>query len=100
MSRYSFRLHDDDDKVLTVVLGYDRPLNYVFCTVTREGEEDRPIYTNLADPGAGTHQRDVEYYRPILARLGIEVPERMFREVMIDRALRTGNRNRDYTRGE
>jgi len=68
--------------------------------VTREGEEDCPIYTNLADPKAGTHQRDVEYYRRILARLGVEVLEQMFFEVEIDQLLRTGNRYQDYTQGE
>ncbi len=100
MSRHSFRFRDEDDKIVSVVLGYDRPLDYVFCTVFREGEGGSPIYTNLADPEAGTHQRDVEYFRPILTRLGIEVPEQMFLEVEIDQILRTGNRDVDYTRGE
>lgn len=97
MSRHTFRLRDGDDKIVTVVLGYDRPLDYVFCTVTRKGEEDSPIYTNFADRRAGTHQQDIGYFRPILARLGIEVPEQMFLEVEIDQFLRTGNRDRDYT---
>lgn len=97
MSRHTFRLCNGNEKIVTVVLGYDRPLNYVFCTVTREGEEDNPIYTNLADRRAGTRQQNVNYFRPVLARLGIEVPEKMFLEVELDQFLRIGNRDVDHT---
>lgn len=97
MSRHTFRLRDGDDKTVTVVLGYDRPLNYVFCTVTRKGEEDRPIYTNLADRRAGTRQQDVDYFRSVLALLGIELPEQMFLEVEADQLMRVGNRDVDHT---
>jgi hypothetical protein len=97
MSRHEFRLSDGDDKTVTVVLGYDRPLNYVFCTVMREGEEDSPLYSNLDDGEAGLHQQDINYFRTILSGLGIDLPEQMFLEVEADQLSRVGNRDVDHT---
>jgi hypothetical protein len=74
---------------LRIVLGYDRPLDYVFCTIQREGEY---IYTNLADENAGTSQQDVNYFRKVLADNKITVPEQMFTEVENDQRNRIGNR--------
>ena len=97
MSRHVFRLSGTDEKPITVTLGYDRPLNYVFCTVVREAEEDAPIYTNLDDGDAGLYQQDVNYFRPVLLGLGIELPEQMFLEVEADQLMRIGNRDVDHT---
>ena len=97
MSRHRFRTHDSEARIVTVTLGYDRPLNYVFCTVFREGEEDSPLYSNLDDEQAGLDQQDVNYFRGALARLGIQVPEQMFLEVEWDQLTRTGNRDVDHT---
>jgi hypothetical protein len=97
MSRHEFRLSDGGDKTVTVVLGYDRPLDYVFCTVVREGEEDSPLYSNLDDDEAGLHQQDTNYFRPVLSKLGINVPEQMFLEVEADQLSRVGNREVDHT---
>jgi hypothetical protein len=72
-----------------VVLGYDRPLDYVFCTVERGGEV---IYSNLSDADAGTEQQDVRYYRSVLDRLGVTVPEEMFATVESDQRAKVGNR--------
>jgi hypothetical protein len=73
-----------------VVLGYDRPLDYVFCTV--QGEEGDIVYSNLEDEGAGTHQQDVDYFRSVLAGLQIQVPMEMFIEVAKDQLGCVGNR--------
>ena len=62
---------------VTVTMGYDRPLDYVFLLV--EDHESDILYSNLGDPHAGTEQRSVDYYRPILKGLGITLPESMFR---------------------
>ncbi|MBN9617604.1 MAG: hypothetical protein BGO25_10425 [Acidobacteriales bacterium 59-55] len=97
MSRHEFRLHDDADKTVTVVLGYDRPLDYLFCTVVREGEEDSPLYSNFDDDEAGLHQQDINYFRTILSGLGIDLPEQMFLEVEADQLSRVGNREVDHT---
>lgn len=97
MSRHQFRIYDSEAKILTVTLGYDRPLNCVFCTVFREGEEDSPLYSNLDDEQAGLDQQDVNYFRDALAQLGIQIPEQMFLEVEWDQITRTGNRDVDHT---
>jgi hypothetical protein len=69
-------------------MGYDRPLDYVFCTVERQG---RMVYSNLSDPGAGTGCQSVDYYRFVLERLGITVPEAMFAAVTEDQKTKAGN---------
>ncbi|WP_128915684.1 hypothetical protein [Granulicella sibirica] len=95
MSQHIIRTVDGSGIAVTVTLGYDRPLDFVFCTVMNAQNE--AIYTNLDDDDAGTHQQDIDYYRPILARLGIEVPEAMFAEVESDQANVVGNRFVDHT---
>lgn len=86
MSQHIFTTPQDT----RVTLGYDRPLNYVFCTV--EDKEGDILYSNLDDENAGCEQDDVNYYRPILDELGIKVPEQMFVEVAKDQLRRVGNR--------
>jgi hypothetical protein len=88
---------DRDGHRVAVTLGYDRPLDFVFCTIIRDGEEDSPVYTNLDDDDAGTHLQDVDYYRSVLEGLGILVPEKMFAEVESDQANAVGNRVVDHT---
>lgn len=98
MSQHVFRTIDRNDLPVIVTLGYDRPLDYVFCTVIREGEEGSPIYTNLDDENAGTHLQEVGYYRGVLEDFGLDVPERMFIEVKSDQMNRIGNRVVDHNR--
>jgi hypothetical protein len=90
MSQHTFSSKDAHGTVVTVTLGYDRPLDYVFCTV--EAENGDIIYSNLDDDEAGTEQQNVDYYEAVLRDLGIQVPESMFREVNSDQAARVGNR--------
>ena len=79
------------------MLGYDRQLDYVFCVVERDGEY---VYSNLADPDAGTEQQDVAYFRQVLDRLGVVVPESMFTEVEADQRGRIGNRVVNHGKGK
>jgi hypothetical protein len=97
MSQHVFRTTDSVGQPVTITLGYDRPLDYVFCTVFRDGEEDTPLYTNLDDEDAGTHLQEVSYYRSVLEGFGIDVPETMFAEVESDQANVVGNRFVDHT---
>ena len=85
MSQHSFT-----ENGITVSLGYDRNLDYVFCTVS--GSREGILYSNLGDLKAGTEQQDVNYYRSTLKDLKIKVPESMFEQVAIDQQQRTGNR--------
>lgn len=83
MSKHIFRNQD-----LTVTMGYDRRLDYVFCVVRRA---DEVVYSGRCDENAATRQQDINFYRPVLANLGIEVPEAMYRGVSCDQAIRSGN---------
>ena len=93
MSQHIFK-----DAQHEVILGYDRPLDYVFCTVWNA--DHAVVYSNLEDLGAGTEQQDVNYFRPVLARLGITVPEEMFAGVAEDQRQRAGNKIVRYPRGK
>lgn len=88
MSQHIYRNGDTE-----VRMGYDRPLDFVFMTVSIR---DEIAYSNLSDVEAGTECQDVEYYRGVLLGLRIEVPEEMYAEVKYDQAHQTGNRVVDY----
>jgi hypothetical protein len=90
MSQHIFETNNAQGAPVTVTMGYDRPLDYVFCTVLYPNDE--VIYSNLDDDDAGTHQQDVDYYRPVLQKLGLHIPESMFREVKSDQLGCIGNR--------
>lgn len=90
MSQHLFETTDANGETVTVTMGYDRRLDYVFCTVMKA--DDDFIYSNLDDDGAGIDQHDVDYYRPVLERLGISVPESVFRETAADQRGCVGNR--------
>lgn len=89
MSQHIFKT-SKRGRTVTVLMGYDRPLDYVFCTVL--DEHDEPLYSNLDDDQAGTDLQDVEYFRPVLKKLGVLVPESMYAEVASDQANSVGNR--------
>jgi hypothetical protein len=88
--------HIYHDGTYEVVLGYDRPLDYVFCTVWNRQHE--VVYSNLSDPNAGTEQQDVEYFRPVLAQLGITLWEEMWAAVKQDQKEKAGNKVVHYPR--
>lgn len=98
MSQHILHTVDRKGRRVVVTMGYDRPLNYVFCTIFTERE--KLIYSNLDDANAGCTMQDVEYYRPILRRFGIQVPELMFMEVLWDQGMRVGNRTLVHTPDE
>ena len=86
MSRHTYTTPEN----VTVTMGYDRPLDFIHCTVEKDGDI---LYTNLDDPKAGCEQQSVDYYRPVLKKLGVELPETVFKEVALDQLRRVGNRN-------
>ena len=90
MSQHILNTTMSKKRKVTLMMGYDRPLDYVFCTVMNE--EGDVIYSNLDDDRAGTDLQDVEYFRPVLQQLGIKVPEEMLTEVKSDQTLHVGNR--------
>jgi hypothetical protein len=72
-----------------VRMGYDRPLDFVFCTLEINGEME---YSNLSDENAGTDCQDVTYYRDVLRKRGVFVPDEMLVEVGEDQVNRVGNK--------
>ena len=96
MSQHKHTTRTKDGREVTVTLGYDRPLDYVFCTIiqaskgTSEGEDI--LYSNLSDDDAGTHLQEVDHFRDVLNELGISVPDALFTEVKIDQLGHIGNR--------
>lgn len=90
MSQHIFETHG-----VRVTLGYDRILNYVFCTVMAG---DDILYSNLGDPHAGCALHDVEYFRPILEARNIKVPDKMFDLVAYEQEYKIArNETRVYT---
>lgn len=91
MSRHVYRF-ERDERTIEVLLGWDRPLQHVFLVVEDLSDDDDggTLYNNLqeADPSRLT----LEYFRDVLKRLDIQVPESMFAEVEIDRRMNAGNR--------
>lgn len=94
MSQHYFR-SEYQGVPIKVTMGWDRPLGYCFMVIAYEcaGEEksdDEPLYSNLDE--ATPFGLSLEHYRHKLAELGIVVPESLFEQVQIDRALNAGNR--------
>ena len=89
MSQHIFNATTAGGENVTGTMGYDRPLDFVFCTVIAD---HKILYSNLNDPDAGTHQQDVDYYRGVLQQYGITAPESLFKEVQEDQTHRVGNR--------
>ena len=100
MSQHKHTTVTRDGRRVVVTMGYDRPLDYVFCTVIQEGEGttegEEVLYSNLSDIEAGTDLQDVDFYRSVLEEMGITVPDAMFTEVKIDQLERTGNKTVDH----
>ena len=100
MSQHKHSTLSRNGKKVTVTLGYDRPLDYVFCTVIQDAEGmqegEEVLYSNLSDDEAGLDLQDVDYFREVLAELGIDVPDLLFTEVKIDQLDRVGNRTVVY----
>ncbi|MFK1437582.1 hypothetical protein ACIU0H_28540 [Pseudomonas aeruginosa] len=85
---------------ITVVLGWDRPLDYFFLVIHKPTElvdgamkvvDDDHLYSNLHE--RNPFNLDLDYYRQVLRLFGITVPESMFIEVQHDADRNAGNRN-------
>lgn len=98
MSRHYFDTSHKGFPV-TVVLGWDRPLDYFFLTIQKPAEltddamqvEDEDfLYSNLHEIDPFGH--DLDYYREVLRHFQIVVPESMFIQVQQDLEANAGNR--------
>lgn len=82
-------------KPVHVVMGWDRPLQYVFLTVELESEvddDDEPIYVyhNFDEPE--DQPLTLDHAVAVLKRLDIAVPDSMIIETEKDRDANVGNR--------
>ena len=93
MSQHYYHETDPDGSCITVLLGWDRPLQYVFLVVTKASKDQKTeemLYSNLDDPSS--RGQDLVYYRNKVSDLGLSLPETMYTEVERDQANNTGNR--------
>ena len=80
--------------MVSVQMGFDRPLGGFHCTVTEAGGKERIVYCNLDDPclTASGLATTASYFKPILARLGVKSPSDVFDAVQYDGDQRVGNK--------
>jgi hypothetical protein len=86
---------------LTIVMGWDRPLQGFFLMVSKDDEEEEKyLYSNLEDPNLDRNNgmaHSLEYLEDKLAALGLSVPTEMLSELRKDCALNVGNRYVNHT---
>lgn len=82
MSQHVYETKNGDGKAVTVMIGYERRLDYVFCTVADANGD--LLYTSISDENAGFSQQEVDYFRHVLEGLGVKVPQSVFEAVEKD----------------
>ena len=103
MSHHIFQT-ELNGRPVTVDLGWDRPLQYVFMTVSSQDPKDPPdddsspyLYSNLDDENLPIHgTQSVEYFQDRLTQLGISVPSIMLQSVLDDQNQDVGNKTVGY----
>jgi hypothetical protein len=109
MSQHHFETEFRNSRV-DVVLGWDRPLRHFFLWVERCHNPAKALASTTASGTAGndddvgqdfdyhnlddldSHQAGLDYFRDKLQMLGIQVPEVMFDQVLVDCEQNIGNR--------
>lgn len=93
MSRHFIHMGHGERKI-TVVAGYDRPLQSLFLHVIYADlpprEEERFLYDSLDDPDADW--TDINTLADRLETLGIAVPPSLIEGIFLDQCLNAGNR--------
>ncbi len=71
-----------EDSPITVSVGWDEDMGRFFmCIAEGWGAASEPLYTNLYNPVQAHEMHGIEGLRAILIKIGIEVPESVFRRV-------------------
>ena len=88
-----------DGRPWLVVMGYDRPLSEFFLQLWDDApgaDAEEPAYnSSLHEPAADW--RDIATVVQRLADFGLQVPSSMIDSVIVDAALRAGNRIVEHT---
>ena len=95
MSQHYFST-SHQDRPVTVVIGYDRPVRGFFCFVERDDADDEEfVYYNLDDPklsGTMGMAKSLKYFEKRLSDLGLAVPQSLFVQAELDQRGNVGNR--------
>lgn len=82
----------------TVLMGWDRTLQYYFMVIDLLGNkdepllEDEPLYSNLNDDNAKTNIKDnLSYFVKKARSFDIEIPKEMIAKLQADKVLNLGN---------
>jgi hypothetical protein len=84
-----------DGQPVTVMMGWDRPLQGFFMLIEPGPEDDEYLYSNLDDPALDEWfglPTSLDHFIATLAGFGLQVPDRMIAEVLADAAQNVGNR--------
>lgn len=77
------------DRPVTVLMGWDQPLQYYFMVIEAEDADD-PLYCNLDDDAAGLEGKLV-YFVGRAREMGITIPDTMLARLQTDSTLNLGN---------
>lgn len=79
---------------ITILMGWDRPLQGFYMVITYEGEENEILYSNLDDPELDQFglSSTLDPFLEKLEKLGLCVPAKMVTEICNDRVGNVGNR--------
>lgn len=96
MSQHIYKT-EFQNRPLSVLLGWDRPLSGFFMVLAYEDAKDdfENLYSNLEDPNLLQYRGlppTIEPFTAKLQELGIEVPEAILDEVEMDGIFNVGNR--------
>ena len=78
------------DRAVTVLMGWDRALQYHFMVIEYVDGDDAPLYSNLDDDEAGLQGR-LAYFARQARTVGIELPAALLARRQVDEALNLGN---------
>lgn len=94
MSQHFYTSHYQG-RTVTVLMGWDRPLQGYFMVVTFNRDDD-PVYSNLDDPDLIPWMGFPPTLEPFVRKvdaLGLQIPHEIFEQVELDGVFNVGNRH-------
>ena len=81
-------------KPITILMGWDRPLQGFYMVITYQGGDEEMLYSNLDDPKIDRFgmSSTLDPFLHKLEELGLTIPPTMVTEVRNDRVGNIGNR--------
>ena len=98
MSQHYFTCRISKSDSVTVLAGWDRPLQQYFLVITDDMPnspfEEGIIYSNLQDPNEPS--TDWDYFLGVLSEYGAELPDGFSEAIQSDRKMNAGNSVRSW----